>query len=159
MYIYIYIYIHHVSKRGIPGGFMKYIIYIFFRCASVVWGTSSCNPEGYGYKINWYQITIKRRPGAWFNRKMSSYQYRKSHCGDKTILRPSYLHNGISYTGKMTSLYWIMAQVHSSRDALYLWNNINAIILDITPRNSLIVKITSYEYLIHVDFFHYFNQH
>ena len=38
---------------------------------------------------------------------MSSYQYRKSHCGDKTILRPSYLHNGISYTGKMTSLYWI----------------------------------------------------
>ena len=40
---------------------------------------------------------------------MSSYQYRKSHCGDKTILRPSYLHNGISYTGKMTSLYWIRA--------------------------------------------------
>ena len=37
---------------------------------------------------------------------MSSYQYRKSHCGDKTILPPSYLHNGISYTGKMSSLYW-----------------------------------------------------
>ena len=32
---------------------------------------------------------------------MKSYQYRKSHCGDKTILRPSYLHNGISYTGKI----------------------------------------------------------
>ena len=43
----------------------------------------------------------------WFNIKMSSYQYRKSHCGDKTILRPSYLHNGISCTGKMTCLYWI----------------------------------------------------
>ena len=42
---------------------------------------------------------------------MSSYQYRKSHCGDKTILWPSYLHNGISYTGKMTSLYWIRALV------------------------------------------------
>ena len=41
---------------------------------------------------------------------MSSYQYRKSHCGDKTILRLSYLHNGISYTGKTTSLYWIGAQ-------------------------------------------------
>ena len=40
------------------------------------------------------------------------HQYRKSHCGDKTILRPSYLHNGISYTGK-TSLYWIGAQVSS----------------------------------------------
>ena len=45
--------------------------------------------------------------------KMSSYQYRKSHCEDKTILRLSYLHNGISFTGKMTSLYWIGAQVLS----------------------------------------------
>ena len=40
---------------------------------------------------------------------MSSYQYRKSHCGDKTVVRSSYLHNGISYTGKMSSLYWIGA--------------------------------------------------
>ena len=46
---------------------------------------------------------------GWFNIKMSSYQYRKFHCGDKTILRPSYLHSGISYTGKVTSLYWIRA--------------------------------------------------
>ena len=44
---------------------------------------------------------------GWFNKKMTSYLYRKSHCGDKTIIRPSYLHNGISYTSKMTSLYWI----------------------------------------------------
>ena len=49
--------------------------------------------------------------GPWFNIKMSSYQYRKSHCGDKTVVRSSYLHNGISYTGKTTSLYWIRAQV------------------------------------------------
>ena len=40
---------------------------------------------------------------------MSSYRYRKSHCGDKTVVRSSYLHNGISYTGKMSSLYWIGA--------------------------------------------------
>ena len=39
-----------------------------------------------------------------------SYQYGKSHCGDKTILRPSYLYNGISYTCKM-SLYWTRALV------------------------------------------------
>ena len=39
------------------------------------------------------------------------YQYRKSHCGDKTVVRSSYLHNGISYTGKMSSLYWIRAMV------------------------------------------------
>ena len=48
-----------------------------------------------------------QKPGPRFNIKMSSYQYRKSHCGDKTILRPSYLHNGISYTSKTTFLYWI----------------------------------------------------
>ena len=49
--------------------------------------------------------------GPRFNIKMSFYQYRKSHCGDKTIVRSSYLHNGISYTGKTTSLYWIRALV------------------------------------------------
>ena len=43
---------------------------------------------------------LKWCPGPQFNIKMTSYQYRKSHCGDKTILRPSYRHNGISYTGK-----------------------------------------------------------
>ena len=53
-------------------------------------------------------------PGPWFNIKMSSYQYRKSHCGDKTVVRSSYLHNGISYTSKMSSLYWIGAQFVSN---------------------------------------------
>ena len=46
------------------------------------------------------ESSFRSGPGPWFNIKMLSYQYRKSHCGDKTILRPSYLHNGISYTGK-----------------------------------------------------------
>ena len=49
-------------------------------------------------------------PGPRFNIKMSSYQYRESHCGDKTVVRSSYLYNGIPHTGKMTSLYWIMPQ-------------------------------------------------
>ena len=53
---------------------------------------------------------LQWRPGPWFNIKMSSYQYRKSYCGDKTVVRSSYLHNGISYTGKMSSLYWMGAQ-------------------------------------------------
>ena len=61
-------------------------------------------------KWNLYRTKIKQ-PWGWFNKKISSYQYRKSHCEDKTILRPSYLHNGISYTGKMTSLYWIRAHI------------------------------------------------
>ena len=49
--------------------------------------------------------------GPRFNTKIKPYQYRISHCGDKTILRPSYLHNEISYTGKMPCLYWIKALV------------------------------------------------
>ena len=52
---------------------------------------------------------VTKRLGPWFNIKVISYRYRKSHCGDKTVVRSSYLHNGISYTGKMTSLYWIGA--------------------------------------------------
>ena len=30
-------------------------------------------------------------PGPWFNIKMPSYQYRKTHCGDKMIIRSSCL--------------------------------------------------------------------
>ena len=41
-----------------------------------------------------------------------SYPYRKSHCEDKTVVRSSYLNNGISYTGKTTS-FWIGTQEHS----------------------------------------------
>ena len=47
--------------------------------------------------------------GPWFNIKMS-YLYRKSHCGYKTVKRSSNHHNGISYAGKTSSLYWIRAQ-------------------------------------------------
>ena len=43
--------------------------------------------------------------------KMQSHQYVKSHFGDRTILWLPYLHNGISYTGNMTSLYWIRALI------------------------------------------------
>ena len=31
---------------------------------------------------------------------MSSYQYRKSHCGDNTVVRSSNLNHGDSYTGR-----------------------------------------------------------
>ena len=59
----------------------------------------------------WYDLISSEYSGPWFNIKMSSYQCRKSHRGDKTIIGSSYLHNGISYTGKMSSLYWISALV------------------------------------------------
>ena len=40
-----------------------------------------------------------------FNIMMSSYQYRKSHCGDKMILQPSYLHSVLSPLWNF--LYWL----------------------------------------------------
>ena len=51
---------------------------------------------------------------------MSSYQYRKSHRWDKTVVRSSYLHNGIFYTGKMSSLYWTRALVSRARTNKYV---------------------------------------
>ena len=53
--------------------------------------------------------SVPKSPGPWFNIKMLSYQYRKSHCGDKTVVSLSYIHNGISYTGKIT--YFYIAQI------------------------------------------------
>ena len=67
----------------------------------ISWITTGC--------VWWFWKLSIWQPGQWFNIKMLSYQYRKSHCGDKTILWPSYLHNEISFTGKMASLYWIRA--------------------------------------------------
>ena len=64
-----------------------------------------------GISSHGFGFIVKKSPGDWFIIKMPSYQHRKSHCGDKVILWPSYLHIGISYTGKMTSLCWIKAQV------------------------------------------------
>ena len=58
-------------------------------------------------KSAWWLL---RTHGPWFNMKMPSYQYREFHCEDETVVRSSYLHNGIPYTGKMTSLNWIRAQ-------------------------------------------------
>ena len=55
----------------------------------------------------WISLTS----GPLFTIKLSSYQYRKSHCGDKTVVRSSYLHNGISYTGETKSFHWIRALV------------------------------------------------
>ena len=35
--------------------------------------------------------------------KMPSYQYKKFHCGDKTVIRSAYIHNEISYIGDIMS--------------------------------------------------------
>ena len=70
------------------------------------WFVGPCRIQ---YSVGCNSLSLPEIPGGWINIKMSSDQYKKSHCGDKTILRPSYLHNGISNTGKTASLYWIRA--------------------------------------------------
>ena len=97
----------------------------------------------FGFQFHWNLLTggptdddnrtwlIQITSGPWFNIKMSSYQYRKPHCGDKTVVRSSYLHNGVSYTGKMSFLYWISPQVAYTVPSQYLdqwcWNTLNYI--------------------------------
>ena len=79
-------------------------------------------------------------PGPQFNIKMSSYQYRKSHCGDKTIWQPSYLHNGISYTGKTASLYWIRAQ--NIQSDFLVWHFVARLhLFDVVPYDLLLWKL------------------
>ena len=52
----------------------------------------------------------------------SIYKYFLTSIGNpimEMILRLSYLHNGISYTGKMASLYWISPMTDISKTDLY----------------------------------------
>ena len=59
----------------------------------------------------WWQ-----KPGCWISAKMPPCQDRKSNYGDKTILQQSYLHNGIFYTVKKTSSYWIRSHPAINRN-------------------------------------------
>ena len=71
-----------------------------------------------------YQITVViQGPRPWFNIKMSSYQYRKYHCGDKSAIKSSYLHNGISYTGEMASLYWTNPRCPGGSSPTSCWSD------------------------------------
>ena len=65
----------------------------------------------WSYWCKYAFVAMDLKSGPWFKIKIPSYQYRKSHCGGKTILRPFYLDSGISYTGKMASLYWLKAEI------------------------------------------------
>ena len=55
---------------------------------------------------------LSRDSGAQSNIKMLSYQYKESHYKDEMVIRPLYFHNGNSYTGKMTCLYWVDPQLY-----------------------------------------------
>ena len=89
-------------------------------------------------------------PWPRFNIKMPSYRYRKSHCGDKTVVRSSYLHNGISYTGKMASLYWIRAQ-DSWNNMVTLSSMLPSVKLKISNQKKK-KKIANFQVALHVTY-------
>ena len=43
---------------------------------------------------------------AYLNKKMQLYRYCRSHCGDKMVLRLSYLQSATFYAGQMVCLHW-----------------------------------------------------
>ena len=61
----------------------------------------------YGQHTRHINSLVLWRPGPRFNTNMLCYQFRKSHCGDNTVVRSSYLDYGISYIDKIASLHWI----------------------------------------------------
>ena len=108
---YLYHWMFVISNQRMYTNTM-YIIYLIY--GYIIYVTALCLEEketqGANSILDWIELPPTSPEGmswGWFNIKTTSYQYSKSHCGDKTILRPSYLYNGISYTGKMTYLYWI----------------------------------------------------
>ena len=50
-----------------------------------------------------------------------TYQYRKSHWGDKMAFRLYHLHSGISFTGKMSSLYYLYSPVCNVSELDIYW--------------------------------------
>ena len=59
---------------------------------SNIWTLSNCAET---FRASNTNVPFPRVNLGLFNIKMPSYQYRKSPCGDKTISRQSYLHNGL----------------------------------------------------------------
>ena len=91
--------------------FKAWFLFYMIHCMAVSFYVELCyngTHGGFNLKMssNQYKVPI-RSPGSWFNITMASYHYMKSHCGDNTAIRLSYLQTGISYTGKTTSLHWI----------------------------------------------------
>ena len=61
----------------------------------------------------WISVIYSYFPGPWISIKMSSYPYRECHSKDHLVVTSSYIQNGISYTYKVVSLYWIISRVPS----------------------------------------------
>ena len=80
--------------------------------------------------------------GADSKQKFCLNKYRNSHCGDKMILQLSFLHNGITFIGRMISLYSIRPL------AMFIWYGYN---LNCIPWNIQHLVITVLDTLQAVD--------
>ena len=103
--------INNVSKHALWGRNRPHSLWdktckSFFRFTKEVYILHHCL-----FHLRYYAKVDRRNKLGWFNIKRLSYQCRKSQCGDKTVLRPSNLQNGISYTGKIISVYSSRSQV------------------------------------------------
>ena len=73
---------------------------------------------------------FRQASGPWINIKMLSYQYRKSHCGDKTVVRLIFILNrgpgcnrpssGILWTVKWYLIQWHLIMFHSLSTMLFI---------------------------------------
>ena len=76
-------------------------------------------PWWWALQIYFFSTMIVQIIVGWFSVKILSYQYRKYHCGDETILPPSYIHNGIVYTDDTfyieLGLWWKRSTLHTLR--------------------------------------------
>ena len=79
-------------------------------------GHISCHALYFDISAGRHGLMVKtKQPGPLFNIKILSYWYRISHWGDDKVVKSSYLHNGICYSGKMSYLYWINTLLENSR--------------------------------------------
>ena len=73
---------HYITKSGKHQPDVELVHVILF----LIW-----DRQWRFYPRQWIPWLLKpwwyKEPGPWFNIKIMSYQYRKSHCGDKTIVR------------------------------------------------------------------------
>ena len=80
---------HWLAFMGICNGLCIFILEII-RNESIKYNSLSCVII---YRFRKYGTDIS---GYWIKIDILSHQYRKSHCGDRTVIKSFYLYNGIS---------------------------------------------------------------
>ena len=78
---------------------------------------SDCSVQSFHTVCIQRETIFEKQPGPWFNIKMLTCPYRKSHS--------SVIHNGNSYTGKTASLHWFSLKSKSLSELCVYFIRIN----------------------------------